>query len=324
MNVQQQEQAEADAAFAQGFASVAGTEVSAPTAASSDAAAGETTTDAPGTTPEAGESAASAAAAPAQDGSEAAPGGAPAAAPASGDPAKGEPAADEDPVLLDGLKRSELRRLLGNAADVDTLRKQLDKAHGNIGALNRELQQVKAVAPAAAPAPATAPELPPELKQFEEDYPEVAAYVKALGITPQPPRQDAPPAQPTQPVATGGEGEASAGPDPMALELAVMDRMHKGWREKVGSPEFSLWLTTQGGEAQQAFGTASTADDLAAVIGNYDQWATARAAAADKTAKGQQRLRAAVTPEGNAQRPQAAPTEDDAFRAAFAAQMGKR
>ncbi|WP_416406520.1 hypothetical protein RCH27_08530 [Paracidovorax citrulli] len=321
MNVQQ-ERAEADAAFAQGFASVVGTEVPAPTAASTDATAGVEAPDEPGPTPDAGKSAG--AGAPAQDGNGAAPGDAPAADPAGGDPAKGQPAAEDDPVLLDGLKRSELRRLLGNAADVDTLRKQLDKAHGNIGALNRELQQVKAVAPAAAPAPATAPELPPELKQFEEDYPEVAAYVKALGITPQQPRQEAPPAEPQQPVATGGEGEASAGLDPMALELAVMDRMHKGWREKVGSPEFSLWLTTQGDEAQQAFGTASTADDLAAVIGNYDQWANARTAAADKTAKAQQRLKAAVTPAGNAQRPQAAPTEDEAFRAAFAAQMGKR
>lgn len=322
MNVQQQEQAEADAAFAQGFASVAGTELPAPTAASPDAAAGVEATAEPSATPEAGEPAA--AAAPAQGGGEPAPGGEPAADPAGGDPAKVEPAADEDPVLLDGLKRSELRRLLGNAADVDTLRKQLDKAHGNIGALNRELQQVKAVAPAAAAAPATAPELPPELKQFEEDYPEVAAYVKALGINPQQPRQEAPPAEPKQPVATGGEGEAPAGPDSMAVELAVMDRMHKGWREKVQSQDFSLWLTTQGDEAQQAFGAASSAEDLAAVIGNYDQWATARTAAADKTAKGQQRLKAAVTPAGNAQRPQAAPTEDDAFRAAFAAQMGKR
>ena len=34
-------------------------------------------------------------------------------------------------MLLDGLTRSELRRLLGNAADVDSLRRQLDKAHGH-------------------------------------------------------------------------------------------------------------------------------------------------------------------------------------------------
>ena len=40
---------------------------------------------------------------------------------------------DEDPVHLDGLKRSELRRLLGNAADVETLKRQIDKAHGHIG-----------------------------------------------------------------------------------------------------------------------------------------------------------------------------------------------
>ena len=79
--------------------------------------------------------------------------------------------------MLDGLKRSELRRLLGNAADVETLKRQIDKAHGHIGELNRRFQQTQAAAPRAA----AAQELPPDLQQFEADYPEVAQYVRALG-----------------------------------------------------------------------------------------------------------------------------------------------
>lgn len=321
MNVQQQEQADEAAAFAQAFASVTGTEPKAPTAASTDAAAGA---EVPADTTQA-EVAAAPAEAPAQEGNEPAPGGEAAKEePAGGESASGEPSAEDDPVLLDGLKRSELRRLLGNAADVDSLRKQLDKAHGSIGDLNRRVQQAQAAAPAAAPVAPVAQELPPEVKQFEQDYPEVAAYMKALGIAPQQHRQEAPPAEPKQPVATGAEVPAQAEPDSMAIELAVMDRMHKGWREKVQSQDFNLWLASQGDTAQQAFNTANTADGLSAVIGDYDQWATARTAAAEKAAKGQQRLKAAVTPAGNAPRPQAAPTEDDAFRAAFAAQMGQR
>lgn len=220
-------------------------------------------------------------------------------------------AEDEDPVLLDGLKRSELRRLLGNAADVETLKRQIDKAHGHIGELNRRFQQTQAAAPRAA----AAQELPPDLQQFEADYPEVAQYVRALGITPQQ-RQEAPPAD-VQQSAYADAQPAQAGPDPLAIEMVVMDRMHKGWREKLATQEFSMWLASQGDQVRQAYNTAQTADAMASVLGQYDQWAGARTAAADKAAKGQQRLQRSMTPSGNAPRPQGAPTELEAFEAAL-------
>lgn len=227
---------------------------------------------------------------------------------------------DEDPVLLDGLKRSELRRLLGNAADVETLKRQIDKAHGHIGELNRRLQQTPA--PAASRAPA-AQELPPELKQFEADYPEVAQYVRALGITPQQRQEEAPPADVQQPAQADAQ-PAQAGPDPLAIELAVMDRMHKGWREKLATPDFSTWLASQGEQVRQEYDTAQTADAMASVLGKFDQWASARTAAADKVAKGQQRLQRSMTPSGNAPRPQGAPTELEAFEAALKAAASRR
>ena len=220
-------------------------------------------------------------------------------------------AEDEDPVLLDGLKRSELRRLLGNAADVETLKRQIDKAHGHIGELNRRFQQTQAAAPRAA----AAQELPPDLQQFEADYPEVAQYVRALGITPQQ-RQETPPADVQQPAHADAQ-PAQAGPDPLAIEMVVMDRMHKGWREKLATQEFSMWLASQGDQVRQAYDTAQTADAMASVLGQYDQWAGARTAAADKAAKGQQRLQRSMTPSGNAPRPQGAPTELEAFEAAL-------
>ncbi len=229
---------------------------------------------------------------------------------AQGQPEKATPAAeDDDPVLLDGLKRSELRRLFESAAEVGTLKRQIDKAHGHIGELNRKLQQ------AAQAAPAQVPELPAEIKQFEADYPEVAQYVRALGVTPQQP-QTAPPADVQQPAHADAQ-PAQAGLDPLDIELVVMDRMHKGWREKISTQDFNLWLGSQGEQAQQVFHTAQTADELSAVLGQYDQWASARAAASDKVARGQQRLQRALTPSGNAPLPQSAPTELDAFRAAL-------
>ena len=297
-------QAAEQAAFERSFAETAGIEPPAPAAASTDA----TVVD--GAEPAATQAATTEA--------EATQDGKPAAEQPAGQSAPQEQSAqDDDPVLLDGLKRSELRRLLGNAADVEAMKRQIDKAHGHIGELNRRLLQTPAAAPAAT---AVAALSPADQQQFEADYPEVAQYVRALGITPQQ-RQETPPAD--APSAQADAQTVQAGSDPLAIELAVMDRVHTGWREKLGSQEFSVWLASQEDAVRQAYGTAQTADAMAAVLGQFDQWTTARTVAADKVAKGQQRLQKAVTPTGNAQRPQSAPTELEAMEAAFKKTLGQ-
>lgn len=229
---------------------------------------------------------------------------------------------EDDPVVLDGFKRSEVKRLLEQASKVTDLEQQLRKAHGKIGELNTRIQP-KAPAQPAAPAHTAAPEFPQELKQFEQDFPEFATYAKALLQAQQPAAQAAPPAQEEQTVATAAS-PASAELDPVVIELAVMDRMHSGWREKVGGQDFQLWLAAQGQEVQSAFAAADTAQAMAAVIDQFDQWGAAKAAQAQKHAKGKQRLAAAVTPQGNAPQPQAALTEDQAFEMGFNAIMGRR
>lgn len=235
---------------------------------------------------------------------------------------EGGNALEDDPVVLDGFKRSEVKRLLEQASKVTDLEQQLRKAHGKIGELNTRIQP-KAPAQPATPAHTAAPEFPQELKQFEQDFPEFATYAKALLQAQQPAAQAAPPAQEEQTVATAAS-PASAELDPVVIELAVMDRMHSGWREKVAGQEFSLWLAAQGQEVQSAFAAADTAQAMAAVIGQFDQWEAAKAAQAQKHAKGKQRLAAAVTPQGNAPQPQAALTEDQAFEMGFNAIMGRR
>lgn len=313
---EQQEQAQQaqqeQAAFEQAFASVSGIELLPPTADSQEPVAG---VEAP---------AASQQEAAAPESSEETPQEQTPAQAHEGQAAPQEPQQeDDDPVLLDGLKRSELHRLFGKALEVDDLRRRLDKAHGSIGDLNRRLQHPPPAASATpAPAPAAAPELPADLKRIEEDYPDIAQYVRhhaaqnvqqPASLAPQPQQQsEAPPAAPA----------VQAGLDPLDIEMAVMDRLHNGWREKIGSQDFGLWLGAQNLQTQQAYGAAQTADAMAAVIGQYDQWATARTAAADKAAKGQQRLQKAVTPTGAAQRAQAAPTEMEAMEAAFKRTLG--
>lgn len=299
MNVDQQEQD----AFERSFAETSGMEPPAPAPAAPAA-------EAPAE-PAAAEPAAPAAVEPPEQ----------APAPAGEGAAPAEPAAEDDPVVFDGFKRSEVQRLLASASEVESLKLQLRKAQGKIGELNGRLQSPPAP-PAAAPAPTPAPEQLAQMQQFEQDYPDVAAYVRSLGIVPpsQPPA--APPAEVQQSVATAS-APAPAELDQAAIELAVMDRMHSGWREKVQSPDFNVWLAAQEEPTQKAFAEAGTADSLAAVLGQYDQWATARAGAADKAARGQQRLKAAVTPSGNAPRPQAALTEQEAMEAAFKRTLGQ-
>jgi len=304
---QQQEQAQERAAFEQAFASVTGTEPPpAPAAASSDASAEAGAAPAPATAeatapaPAAAEPHASVAP---QDGSDAPP------APEGQQAQPVQAAVDDDPVVFEGYKQSELKRLLGSVAKVETLEQQLRKANGKIGELNSRIQ-------------APAPELPPELKQLEQDYPDVVQLVRHM-VAGQQPRQEAPPAEVQQPVATGGAHAAQAELDPMVVEMAVLDRTNAGWREKIDSQEFNLWLTSQGEQVQQEFAEEATADGMGSLLGKYDAWTNARATAADKAAKGQARLKAAVTPSGNAPRPQTAPTEMDAMEAAFKAVLGQ-
>lgn len=257
-------------------------------------------------------------------------GDAPQAAATTGDEGASAPDAGEaqlpdgdDPEVFGGFKRSEIERLVEQAGKVPDLAQQLRKAQGTIGELKRTLQSQVPAHQTAPPQPHAAPELPPELKQFEQDFPEIAAYAKALIPQQQQTQQAAPPAPVQQTVATDA-APASAALDPVDIELAVMDRMHAGWREKVQGQEFNTWLSAQSEEVQAAFGTADTADSLAAVIGQFDQWSSAKQAQAQKAHKGQQRLAAAVTPQGNAPKPQAAPTETDDFHAGFQSVMGRR
>ncbi|MDR3015197.1 MAG: hypothetical protein LBV56_07130 [Delftia acidovorans] len=318
MNAQeQQEQAQERAAFEQAFASVTGTEPPpAPAAASSDvsAEAGAAPAPAPAEAPAPAPAAAAPQASDApQDGSDAPP------APEGQQAQPVQAAVDDDPVVFEGYKQSELKRLLGSAAKVETLEQQLRKANGKIGELNSRIQ---APAPAPTPTPAPAPELPPELKQLEQDYPDVVQLVRHM-VAGQQPRQEAPPAEVQQPVATGGAHAAQAELDPMVVEMAVLDRTNAGWREKIDSQEFNLWLTSQGEQVQREFAEVATAEGMGSLLGKYDAWTTARATAADKAAKGQARLKAAVTPTGNAQRPQTAPTEQEAFIAGFKSVVGR-
>lgn len=203
---------------------------------------------------------------------------------------KSEP--EKEVQLIAGFTEEELRNLLSRAAEVDELKSSLRKAHGKIGELNGKLTEVKA--------PAKEPEPKPK-HQVEEDYPDIAQYVQEQMSS----------AKPAPETAAVQEQPQESGIDPVQIELAVMDHLHEGWREKVASRDFNLWLAGSGDEMVNRYQSALKASELAKIINEFDATQTARGQRSQEVNK---RLEQAITPQGNAGKQKLAPPADEAFQ----------
>jgi hypothetical protein len=218
-------------------------------------------------------------------------------------PAESAETPKEEPQRFAGFTEDELKNLLARAAKVDELETGLRKAHGKIGELNSKLQEV-----AKAPAPAQKSESEQmDLSHVEEDYPDIARWVRSqLG--------QKEPAEEVQPQAQQPEPAQQQGASAELIQLALMDHLHKGWREKVQSQEFNLWLAASGDDVRNAYQTAATAEALGGVLGGYDAW---QAKKGQRSQAGNQRLEQAMTPQGSAGKPKTTPSSEDAFIAGF-------
>jgi hypothetical protein len=224
------------------------------------------------------------------------------------EPQQEEPAAEaeqpqSEPQRIAGFTEEELRNLLQRAAKVDELEAGLRKAHGKIGELNGKLQEVSK-------APAKQPEPEMDLSHVEEDYPDIAAWVRSqLG-------QKGEQVEPEQEVQQQApqQVQQQSGMSPEMIELALMDRLHKGWREKVQSNEFALWLAASGDELVSKYQTAATADELGDIIKSYDAWNQSKG---QRRTSASQRLEQAMTPNGSPGKPKVAPSPEDAFVSGF-------
>lgn len=215
--------------------------------------------------------------------------------------AKEEPKAEtEELPKIAGFTEEELKNLLANAAKVSELEAAVRKAHGKIGELNGTLQELRKAPAKEEPKP----EPKAEIAHVEEDYPDIAAYVREQ-LEAVKPKAETKVEQPQQ---------AEMPSVDLQFELRVMDHIHKGWREKVQGRDFNLWLGSQTDEIRGKFDSAQTADELNAVIGQFDAWNSAKIT---RNTTGKQRLEQAMTPEGSAGKPKHAPTEQDEFYAVF-------
>lgn len=218
-------------------------------------------------------------------------------------PAESAEEPKEEPQRFAGFTEDELKNLLARAAKVDELEAGLRKAHGKIGELNGRLQEV-----VKAPAPAQQPKSEQvDLSHVEEDYPDIAAWVREQVGQKEPVKEEVQPqAQQPEPQQQGASAEL--------IQLALMDHLHKGWREKVQSQEFALWLAASGDDVRGAYQSAATAEALGGVVSSYDAW---QAKKGQRSQSGNQRLEQAMTPQGSAGKPKTAPTPEDAFQAGF-------
>ncbi|MNY14215.1 hypothetical protein D3C86_1473840 [compost metagenome] len=103
--------------------------------------------------------------------------------------------------------------------------------------------------------------------------------------------------------------------------MELMDHFHEGWREKIGSQDFQLWIAAQPEDVRNTFNTTHKAKDLNAVITKFDAWSTAQQT---RQAKSSARLQNALTPSGSAGKPKTAPSEEDAMLAGFNSVMQGR
>ncbi len=222
-------------------------------------------------------------------------------------PQEQEPEQPEEDALAGlGLTASEIKSLLQRAAKVDSIEDALGKAHGKIGELNRTLQELKSSGqrPTQQQAPAGGYD-DESLTEFESTFPEFAPAVEARArrIAQEVMQQSAQAGQQPDPEAVS-----------KAVNLAVMDATHKGWRDTVASQDFDLWIATQPDSVRQTYATTWDHNELGEILG---QFSVSRRAVADRTTKSKQRLEAAITPDSRALRVSRAATELDAMQAGF-------
>ena len=211
----------------------------------------------------------------------------------------------ELPVIA-GLTESEIKNLFARVSKLDELEAQVRKANGKIGELNGKLQEFSSKPQSQPTQSAPAAKFDDEsLSQWANDYPELVAIAekRALEIAEE-------------------KFKAIQVPDPQAIkseiyretQLELMDTLHEGWREKIASEDFNLWINAQPDNVRQVFQTTERAKDLSGILTGFENW---KKNVADRGAKNKQRLEAALTPDGAPSRGPKAPSDEDEFIAGF-------
>lgn len=222
--------------------------------------------------------------------------------------AKDESQGEPDEPMFFGMTESQIKSLLERSARVDDIENQLRKAHGKIGELNANFQNLSNQHKPTQSAPATQAE-DGELDQLEQDFPELAriAEAKARNIAAEMIGEMTGKAPAQSPSMSDADIQAE-------INMAILDATNEGWREKISSQDFKLWIATQPADVQETFDKTNSAKELGKVIKDFDGWKTSTQ---DRSIRNKQRLEAAVIPSGSSAKISHAPSAQDEFLAGF-------
>lgn len=222
------------------------------------------------------------------------------------EPVTETPAAAETTTTTDntpriaGLSEEEVKTLLSRVPELEN---QLRRIHGKLGEYGGVIQELRK-------APAKPSLTPEKIQEIEAAHPDIAAYVNARMPTSEQPAPEQTPQHTT-----------TVPPSQPDMQAELMDHFHEGWREKITSPDFQLWIAAQPEDVRNTFNTTEKAKELNAVITKFDAWNAAKQTA---QAKSSARLQNALTPTGTAGKPKTAPSEEEAFNAGFNSVMAGR
>jgi hypothetical protein len=189
---------------------------------------------------------------------------------------------------------------------------ELRKLHGRIGALNDQLQTaLKAKETEGKPAVLS----PVELKRFKDEYPEMAGTLQ-------------------EDIAEAIAGIKQAAPDPKVIEALVTDRVerqmselrdaavtdvHETWKtdlfaEGKRTAEYDAWLKTMPTDEAEKLESSNNPHYVIKKLNQFYDWKGKEAKA--KTEK-QDRLKAALTPQGVPRAGQSTLSDEEAMRKGF-------
>lgn len=249
--------------------------------------------------------------------------------PADGEtPPADDPPADENVIVT----KAQLERLLAAADKAEGYEKQISKLFGTLGDTQAHVKALQASTPKGVKV-----EIPADaFKEMEEEYPEIAAHMKASlekalsgakGTGAEDDKQDTP-AEGIKPEAVERIVEDSVS----RREMALLTEDHPDWRTVVGAVEkgqqpdpnngFRKWLKTQPADYQQKINETQSPLTVSRAIDKYKAFEAAQKTKQPsppnkKNAAREDRFSSAVQPRGDGNPPPPKKTADDEFQAGF-------
>ena len=225
--------------------------------------------------------------------------------------AEAAPPAEAQPDPWEGVNpkvKAELESVSAKLAAFDKLPDRLRNIEGHIGGLTSQIKTAFAAKQAVEVKGGEAPtqtqieqaKTSEKWKQLAQDYPDWAEAMDERLATLKP--SQAPVDVAALTASIRAEIEADTGKkleqvEARAVEFAIVSIQHKGWKQKVQSPEFKAWFGKQAPDIQ-ALANSNAADDALKLLDTYEAAAKAAKKAEVEAAEKAKRLKGAMTPQG--------------------------